>query len=78
MDTEIPQHSATGEDWSDNDNAGTSAEPQAFKRVTLRMSWPELKHELAARGEAAETAKAPERNGFTEINHPVRYLHDFA
>lgn len=26
-------HSATGEDWADNDNAGTSAEAQAFKRT---------------------------------------------
>jgi hypothetical protein len=25
-------HSATGEEWTDNDNAGTSAEAQAFKR----------------------------------------------
>jgi hypothetical protein len=24
-------HSATGEEWTDNDNAGTSAEAQAFK-----------------------------------------------
>src|SRR5258705_8809299 len=26
-------HSATGEGWTDNDNAGTSAEAQAFKRA---------------------------------------------
>jgi hypothetical protein len=26
-------HSATGEEWTDNDNAGTSAEAQAFKRA---------------------------------------------
>jgi len=26
-------HSATGEEWADNDNAGTSAEAQAFKRA---------------------------------------------
>jgi hypothetical protein len=26
-------HSATGEEWADNDNAGTSAEAQAFKRT---------------------------------------------
>src|SRR6267154_488604 len=26
-------HSATGEDWADNQNAGTSAEAQAFKRA---------------------------------------------
>jgi len=25
-------HSATGEEWADNDNAGTAAEAQAFKR----------------------------------------------
>src|SRR5215472_7265991 len=28
----IGSHSATGEEWTDNDNAGTSAEAQAFKR----------------------------------------------
>jgi hypothetical protein len=28
----IGTHSATGEEWADNDNAGTSAEAQAFKR----------------------------------------------
>jgi hypothetical protein len=27
-------HSATGEEWADNDNAGTSAEAQAFKRAS--------------------------------------------
>src|SRR5919109_390888 len=27
-------HSATGEEWADNDNAGTSAEAQAFKRTS--------------------------------------------
>jgi hypothetical protein len=26
-------HSATGEDWTDDENAGTSAEAQAFKRA---------------------------------------------
>src|SRR5215472_15042720 len=26
-------HSATGEEWADNDNAGTAAEAQAFKRA---------------------------------------------
>jgi len=26
-------HSATGEEWADDDNAGTSAEAQAFKRA---------------------------------------------
>jgi hypothetical protein len=26
-------HSATGEEWADNDNAGTNAEAQAFKRA---------------------------------------------
>ena len=30
----LGSHSATGEEWTDNDNAGTSAEAQAFKRVT--------------------------------------------
>jgi len=29
----IGTHSATGEEWSDNENAGTSAEAQAFKRA---------------------------------------------
>ncbi len=29
----IGSHSATGEEWADNDNAGTSAEAQAFKRA---------------------------------------------
>src|SRR5215813_1902565 len=29
----IGSHSATGEDWTDDDNAGTSAEAQAFKRA---------------------------------------------
>ena len=29
----IGSHSATGEEWTDNDNAGTSAEAQAFKRA---------------------------------------------
>jgi hypothetical protein len=28
----LGSHSATGEEWTDNDNAGTSAEAQAFKR----------------------------------------------
>src|SRR5215472_12318949 len=28
----LRSHSATGEEWTDNDNAGTSAEAQAFKR----------------------------------------------
>ena len=28
----LGSHSATGEEWADNDNAGTSAEAQAFKR----------------------------------------------
>jgi hypothetical protein len=28
----IGSHAATGEEWTDNDNAGTSAEAQAFKR----------------------------------------------
>ena len=28
----LGSHSATGEEWRDNDNAGTSAEAQAFKR----------------------------------------------
>jgi hypothetical protein len=26
-------HSATGEEWADDENAGTSAEAQAFKRA---------------------------------------------
>lgn len=29
----LASHSATGEEWADNDNAGTSAEAQAFKRA---------------------------------------------
>jgi hypothetical protein len=29
----LGRHSATGEEWADNDNAGTSAEAQAFKRA---------------------------------------------
>src|SRR5437763_2559320 len=29
----IGSHSATGEEWTDDDNAGTSAEAQAFKRA---------------------------------------------
>jgi hypothetical protein len=29
----IGSHSATGEEWADDDNAGTSAEAQAFKRA---------------------------------------------
>jgi hypothetical protein len=29
----LGSHSATGEEWTDNDNAGTSAEAQAFKRA---------------------------------------------
>ena len=29
----LGSHSATGEEWADNDNAGTSAEAQAFKRA---------------------------------------------
>jgi hypothetical protein len=29
----IGSHSATGEEWADNDNAGTAAEAQAFKRA---------------------------------------------
>jgi len=29
----LGSHSATGEEWADNDNAGTSAEAQAFKRT---------------------------------------------
>jgi hypothetical protein len=27
------RHSATGEEWADDDNAGTGAEAQAFKRA---------------------------------------------
>jgi len=30
----LGSHSATGEEWTDNDNAGTSAEAQAFKRAS--------------------------------------------
>src|SRR5215467_10161450 len=30
---DLGSHSATGEEWTDDDNAGTSAEAQAFKRV---------------------------------------------
>src|SRR5205809_5977568 len=29
----LGSHAATGEEWADNDNAGTSAEAQAFKRA---------------------------------------------
>jgi hypothetical protein len=29
----VGSHSATGEEWADNDNAGTAAEAQAFKRA---------------------------------------------
>ena len=29
----LGSHSATGEEWTDDDNAGTSAEAQAFKRA---------------------------------------------
>src|SRR5882672_10051818 len=29
----VGSHSATGEEWADDDNAGTSAEAQAFKRA---------------------------------------------
>src|SRR5438270_12581599 len=29
----LGSHSATGEEWADNDNAGTAAEAQAFKRA---------------------------------------------
>jgi len=29
----LGSHSATGEEWADNDNAGTGAEAQAFKRA---------------------------------------------
>lgn len=29
----LGSHSATGEEWADNDNAGTIAEAQAFKRA---------------------------------------------
>jgi hypothetical protein len=29
----LGSHSATGDEWADNDNAGTSAEAQAFKRT---------------------------------------------
>jgi hypothetical protein len=32
----LGSHSATGEEWADNDNAGTSAEAQAFKRACAR------------------------------------------
>lgn len=43
----IGSHSATGEEWADDDNAGTSAEAQAFKRAcscfgdTTSINWPE-------------------------------------
>jgi hypothetical protein len=30
----LGSHAATGEEWADNDNAGTSAEAQAFKRAS--------------------------------------------
>jgi hypothetical protein len=30
----LGSHSATGEEWADNENAGTSAEAQAFKRAS--------------------------------------------
>ena len=30
----LGSHSATGEEWADNDNAGTAAEAQAFKRAS--------------------------------------------
>ena len=35
----LGSHSATGEEWTDNDNAGTGAEAHAFKRayVLLRI-----------------------------------------
>jgi hypothetical protein len=30
----VGSHSATGEEWADDDNAGTAAEAQAFKRAS--------------------------------------------
>jgi hypothetical protein len=35
----LGSHSATGEEWTDNDNAGTSAEAQAFKRAVPASDW---------------------------------------
>ena len=35
----LGSHSATGEEWADDDNAGTAAEAQSFKR-SLRLFWP--------------------------------------
>jgi len=43
----IGSHSATGEEWADDENAGTAAEAQAFKRAsacfgdTTSINWPE-------------------------------------
>lgn len=34
----LGSHSATGEEWADNDNAGTSAEALAFKRACAAVS----------------------------------------
>ena len=33
----LGSHSATGEEWADNDNAGTAVEAQAFKRPPLGL-----------------------------------------
>src|SRR6266536_2721716 len=34
----LGSHSATGEEWADDDNAGTAAEAQAFKRACAHSS----------------------------------------
>ena len=79
----IGSHSATGEEWTDNENAGTSAEAQAFKRAcscfglgrylyNLSSVWVELDEH----GHPAETPQldgwaTPEgwRKGLRSLSH---------
>ena len=59
----LGSHSATGEEWADDDNAGTSAEAQAFKR-SLQLVLASAVICITSQGRGLTWTIASDRNQF--------------
>jgi hypothetical protein len=71
----LGSHSATGEEWTDNDNAGTSAEAQAFKRACSCYGLGRYLHYFTgALGRAGRTKAAEVRSATGGWATPAGWL----
>lgn len=58
----VGEHSATGEEWADDDNAGTSAEAQAFKRASSCFGLGRYLYHFVGAWVELDERKRPKKN----------------